>query len=340
VLDALGAAHTAGIVHRDVKPANVLLSETGGVLLTDFGIAVAQADTALTATNTFIGSVEYIAPERARGGEAGPESDLFSLGVTLYQTISGTSPFRRDSTVGSLTAVLFEEPAPLAGGAFADVVMALMAKDPAARPTVARASAALNGAGSPSAAAVPRPGPVAPTLQAQHSAPAASAPAASAPAPTPVTVPATPTTPVATATVRKPARRRVRNLLPLAITAATFPMPIFGVSVDIGGGGNATIHWADLLQHGNQKELPYLTLALMLITVSITFNLSPSTGLSTRQQGAVVAFLLLPVTVVAFSWYWFAHYLTVHVGIVLIWLATLIAAYQFVSEVARAGRLR
>jgi serine/threonine protein kinase len=80
LLKALDAAHSAGVVHRDIKPANVMLTRTGEVLLADFGIAVHQADTAMTATGAIIGSLEYLAPERLRGKNNGPAGDLFSLG--------------------------------------------------------------------------------------------------------------------------------------------------------------------------------------------------------------------------------------------------------------------
>ncbi|WP_052411844.1 serine/threonine-protein kinase [Streptomyces sp. NRRL S-118] len=138
MLEALRAAHGAGIVHRDVKPANVLLADDGRVLLADFGIAVHPADTALTATGMVIGSVEYIAPERAEGGDGGPASDLFSLGVTLYQAVAGLSPFRRSSVSASLRAVLAHDPAPLENqDVLARLIMRLLDKDPAKRPTAA-----------------------------------------------------------------------------------------------------------------------------------------------------------------------------------------------------------
>lgn len=150
LLLALGAAHDAGIVHRDVKPANVMLATNGGVLLADFGIAVHHADTALTATGAVIGSVEYMAPERVRGTDGLAASDLFSLGVTLYQAVEGVSPFRRDTPTGSLTAVLFDQaPPPRRAGRLAPLITGLLEKDPDRRPTVAAALASLR---SPTAA--------------------------------------------------------------------------------------------------------------------------------------------------------------------------------------------
>ena len=139
LLDALEAAHTAGIVHRDVKPANVMLADDGKVLLTDFGIAIGHTDTALTAAGSFLGSVEYIAPERARGTEGLPASDLFSLGVTLFQAVEGFSPFHRETATGTLTAVILDEaPAPVRAGRLAPLITGLLEKEPAARVGIAQ----------------------------------------------------------------------------------------------------------------------------------------------------------------------------------------------------------
>lgn len=146
VLRALEAAGKAGITHRDVKPANIMLASDGQVLLADFGIAVHDADTTLTATGMFIGSLEYTAPERAHGQAATPASDLFSLGATLYQAVEGVSPFHRDSPTATLKALLFDEPpAPQRAGSLGSLLMSLLQKEPEHRPTVAEARRAVEG---------------------------------------------------------------------------------------------------------------------------------------------------------------------------------------------------
>ncbi|MFF9685161.1 protein kinase [Streptomyces sp. NPDC014623] len=138
VLSALRAAHGAGVLHRDVKPANVLLARDGQVLLTDFGIAAIEGDSTITRTGELVGSIDYLAPERVRGGDPGPASDLWSLGATLYTAVEGSSPFRRTSPISTMQAVVTEEPPPpLRGGALAPVITALLRKDPADRPTAA-----------------------------------------------------------------------------------------------------------------------------------------------------------------------------------------------------------
>ncbi|MFJ8749800.1 protein kinase [Streptomyces sp. NPDC102441] len=136
VLSALRAAHSAGVLHRDVKPGNVLLARDGQVLLTDFGIAAIEGDSTITRTGELVGSIDYLAPERVRGGDPGPASDLWSLGATLYAAVEGSSPFRRTSPISTMQAVVTEEPPPpLRGGALAPVITALLRKDPADRPT-------------------------------------------------------------------------------------------------------------------------------------------------------------------------------------------------------------
>ncbi|MEU5186081.1 serine/threonine-protein kinase [Streptomyces klenkii] len=136
VLDALGAAHEAGVLHRDVKPDNVLLGHGDRVVLTDFGIARIEGEQGLTETGAFVGSPEYVAPERVLGQHPGPESDLWSLGVVLYAAVEGVSPFRRSNTQATMQAILSTEPqAPSRGaGLLGGLVMRMLSKDPAARP--------------------------------------------------------------------------------------------------------------------------------------------------------------------------------------------------------------
>lgn len=109
VLAALRAAHGAGVLHRDVKPANVLLADDGRVVLTDFGIATVEGDSALTMTGELVGSPEYLAPERALGRNPGPASDLWSLGALLYAAVQGRSPFRRTTALSTLRAIVDDE---------------------------------------------------------------------------------------------------------------------------------------------------------------------------------------------------------------------------------------
>ncbi|MFR0357743.1 serine/threonine-protein kinase [Streptomyces sediminimaris] len=159
VLGALEAAHAAGILHRDVKPDNVLLGRHGRVVLTDFGIAQIEGETNLTDTGGFVGSPEYIAPERVLGRRPGPASDLWSLGVVLYAATEGVSPFRRSNTPATLQSVLNATPAPPASapGPLAELITGLLQKDPAGRPDAARVRALLSRAANP-----PEPVPTAP----------------------------------------------------------------------------------------------------------------------------------------------------------------------------------
>ncbi|MFD7279372.1 serine/threonine-protein kinase [Streptomyces sp. NPDC059862] len=140
VLSALRAAHEAGVLHRDVKPGNVLLSNDGRVVLTDFGIAMVEGSSALTMTGEVVGSPEFLAPERALGRTPGPESDLWSLGVLLYAAVEGSSPFRHDTPLSTLRAIVDEElPPPRRAGPLTPVIEGLLRKDPAERLSAARA---------------------------------------------------------------------------------------------------------------------------------------------------------------------------------------------------------
>ncbi|MGW4438961.1 serine/threonine-protein kinase [Streptomyces sp. NPDC004596] len=140
VLRALRAAHSAGVLHRDVKPGNVLLGRDGRVLLTDFGIAQIEGDSTITRTGEVVGSVDYLAPERVRGHDPGPSSDLWALGATLYTAVEGRSPFRRTSPLSTMQAVVEEDAEePRNAGPLGPVIAALLHKEPALRPGAADA---------------------------------------------------------------------------------------------------------------------------------------------------------------------------------------------------------
>ncbi|MER6267504.1 protein kinase [Streptomyces sp900105755] len=149
VMDALAAAHRAGVLHRDVKPGNILLDRSGRVVLTDFGIAT-MADpgdgsaTQLTGSGELVGSLDYLAPERAKGAAPGPASDIWALGAALYAAVEGASPFGRTSTFSTLTAIVGEPlPEPRRAGPLAPVLRRLMDKLPDARPDAEEACALL-----------------------------------------------------------------------------------------------------------------------------------------------------------------------------------------------------
>ncbi|NUW39855.1 serine/threonine-protein kinase [Nonomuraea rhodomycinica] len=182
VLGALRAAHATGVLHRDVKPENVLLAHDGRVVLTDFGIATLDAEPGLTATGGLVGTPAYMPPERLNGEPARPESDLWSLGATLYAAVEGAPAYRRDSWAATVAAVLRDDPAPpVRAGALTPVIMGLMRRHPAARMPAGEAAHLLGAI-------------------------------ASAPAPSGRTVP------VSASRVRPPARRRL--MVPAAIVLA------------------------------------------------------------------------------------------------------------------------
>ncbi|GIJ51121.1 hypothetical protein Val02_80070 [Virgisporangium aliadipatigenens] len=134
LLGALEVAHAAGVLHRDVKPANVLISADGRCVLTDFGVARMPTDAELTTPGMVLGSPHFISPERAVGAAFGPPSDLFSLGVTLYTAVEGRPPFDKADPFETMRAVVEESPAPaMRAGALAGVLYGLLEKDPRRR---------------------------------------------------------------------------------------------------------------------------------------------------------------------------------------------------------------
>ena len=148
LVGALATAHAAGVLHRDVKPSNVLLAPDGRAVLTDFGIATFEGDERLTQTGMVMGTPAFTPPERIRGDPATPASDLWSLGATLYAAVQGRGPYQeRGSAFTTMNAVLHEDaPAAPSAGQLGPVITALMQKDPAARPDAATASLLLSGA--------------------------------------------------------------------------------------------------------------------------------------------------------------------------------------------------
>ncbi|MEU6425271.1 serine/threonine-protein kinase [Microbispora sp. NPDC046973] len=160
VLAALRVAHANGVLHRDVKPDNVLLADDGRVVLTDFGIAAMEDDSPVTRTGMLIGTPAFIAPERAAGRQAQRASDLWSLGVTLFMAVEGRSPFHRGHALATLAAVMYEEAGPLHNaGPLAPVIEGLLIKDPALRMTADYAAQHLHAVatGQVTGPVVPRP---------------------------------------------------------------------------------------------------------------------------------------------------------------------------------------
>ncbi|NUT34658.1 MAG: serine/threonine protein kinase, partial [Hamadaea sp.] len=144
LLGALEVAHAAGVLHRDVKPANVLICVDGRCVLTDFGVARMPSDVQLTTPGMVLGSPHFISPERAMGHAFGPPSDLFSLGVTLFTAVEGRPPFDKGDPLATMHAVVEEPPAPVKlAGPLAEALAGLLIKDPARRWDVVRARAVL-----------------------------------------------------------------------------------------------------------------------------------------------------------------------------------------------------
>ncbi|MEU8121113.1 serine/threonine-protein kinase [Spirillospora sp. NPDC049024] len=158
MLGALQHAHQKGILHRDVKPSNVLVTDTGRAVLTDFGIAQMEGDSTLTQTGLVMGSPAYIAPERVQGERAVPASDLWALGATMYAAVEGRSPYERSDAMSSLQAALIE-PVPPArnAGPLARVLEGLLVREPFHRMTAAQAMPLLTQVAAMSAPPPPMP---------------------------------------------------------------------------------------------------------------------------------------------------------------------------------------
>jgi len=170
VADALAVAHAASVVHRDLKPSNIMMPAADRVKVVDFGLAkhtggvasTSETTTPLTATGAIVGTAPYMSPEQATGSAVDARSDLFSLGTILYEMLAGRIPFRGDSAVGTLAAILKDAPAPIPGilPAVARLVDRCLRKNPADRfQTAAELKAAIEECLARSEAQKRRPSP-------------------------------------------------------------------------------------------------------------------------------------------------------------------------------------
>ena len=155
ILSALEAAHQQGIVHRDVKPANVMVLSDGRVKLADFGIASLKDDPKITATGLVLGSPSFMSPEQAEGHRSGAEADLWALGATMFFAVDGSPPFDKGQPIPTLTAVLHDDmPTPARAGHLEPVIRALLRKSPGDRPSPEELTKALEAVAAGSAPAV------------------------------------------------------------------------------------------------------------------------------------------------------------------------------------------
>ncbi|MFE5919629.1 serine/threonine-protein kinase [Streptomyces sp. NPDC056468] len=208
---ALRAAHDVGVLHRDVKPANVLLGNDGRIVLTDFGIAVESGSPSLTRTGELVGSIQYLAPERLRSGiaEPGPASDLWSLGATLYEAVEGRPPFGRDTAIETAYAIAADTYDPPRNAEdLAPVIEGLLVKEPDRRMAAKEAEHLLSRVAGEATA------PLDPPTRPERM------PATRTAAPTTPTTPVTPTTPDA-APERKRGRRTALWIASALVIAAT-----------------------------------------------------------------------------------------------------------------------
>ncbi|MFF5763102.1 protein kinase [Streptomyces tanashiensis] len=254
LLDALSAAHAHGVLHRDVKPANVLLEQgTGRAVLTDFGIASLPGATTLSGTGVFIGTPEYTAPERMRGENGGPASDLWSLGALLCAAATGTSPFRRDSIGAVLHAVVYEEIRPSDRlGPLVPVVRGLLERDPDRRlgaPEARRLLAACAAGEETAEGPAPMPAPHPPTEHDAH----------------PPVTPRQPTPPQ----VRDPGAATPRQATLPEVRDAGAATPVAPAVVDGPGAGPAGARPATAARRG-ALALPFVAAAVAASVAAVT----------------------------------------------------------------------
>ncbi len=236
VADALAAAHAAGIVHRDVKPSNILVSSADEVKLSDFGIARAEADASLTQTGLVTGSPAYLSPEVASGHMATPASDVWSLGATLYHALSGQAPYEvGDNLMGALFRIVHEDPPRVAdAGWLAPLLGATMTREPGERWSMADVRDFLHSHGRSA------PGAGATQVMAPLPAPTPASPSTTDTPAAPVVAPAPAPTPEPEATPSEGRQRR--RWLPLVLVAAVVAVIVLLVwSLTRDDGGSPTI---------------------------------------------------------------------------------------------------
>jgi eukaryotic-like serine/threonine-protein kinase len=233
VLAALRAAHAVGILHRDVKPANIMVGPDGRVVLTDFGIARAADSPTITGSGALLGSPSYIAPERARGlpvGATGPSGDLWGLGASLFTAVEGHPPFERSNVLATLTAVVADEPEEAThAGALDPVISGLLRKDPEQRLDAEDTERLLHLVVSEAeAAAAPPPEPEPEPLE----------PGLGEPEPGPALV--TEAAPRAGATLTAAHRRRRRLLTGLTVLLVLVAAGVTALAIDLTGSPSPT----------------------------------------------------------------------------------------------------
>ncbi|HXL41345.1 MAG TPA: serine/threonine-protein kinase [Actinomycetota bacterium] len=190
LLDTLRAAHQQGIVHRDIKPGNILVPSAGHPKLADFGIASIVGEPGMTTTGLIPGSPAYMSPEQASGGVVGAPSDLWSLGAALYFAVEGVAPFIRLGPLPTMVAIVNDEPrGPMRAGSLAPALIALLTKDPQARPDAARTGELLREALTPSRTETDGQDAVAPTAPLLPAPTPVRSPPPEAPSPRPVRSP-------------------------------------------------------------------------------------------------------------------------------------------------------
>ncbi|MEV1108606.1 serine/threonine protein kinase [Micromonospora sp. NPDC049751] len=285
LLGALRAAHRAGVLHRDVKPANVLLGDDGRVVLTDFGLATLPGDPRMTQTGMVLGSPAFLAPERATDGDVGPAADLWSLGATLYAAVEGRTPYLRSSPLATLAALATEPPPPAQrAGRLTPLLEGLLRRDPDQRIGADEAERLLRQAAAPDTLSTPAMPAVAVPAVAVPAVAVPAVPAPDAGAPTvpvtsaddmvgndatdPVSRPAivpefvTADGPAASSTVHDepspgPARRRRARLIG-SLAAALLLVLVVTTSLRYGGmlGGAGVLGSSDPSANPNIAEMP------------------------------------------------------------------------------------